>query len=282
MFESLADLVSLAGEGTIGAVARIAQAEKDRLPPEELDERMRGMLRVMREASQRGMDPQTRSMSGWTGGQAHRLLKAAQEGKTAGGTLLGRAGALALAIAEHNAAMGRIVAAPTAGACGILPAVLLSAQEIYGIDDGNLLSALFAAGAVGMVIARRASISGAEGGCQAECGSAAAMAAAALVQLRGGPPAQAADACGFALMNVLGLVCDPVQGLVEIPCVFRNVAGVANAYSAADLALSGIACPLPPDEIIDAVKAVGDLLPAALKETGEGGCAACPSALGSR
>ncbi len=280
MFHSLKDLVALAGGGSIGAAARTAQAGKENKAPEELDARMAGMLCVMREAVEKGMDPATRSMSGMTGGQAPRLREASLQGKTAGGRLLGRAEALALAVAETNAAMGRIVAAPTAGACGIVPAALLSAQEEYGIDDSRLAGALFTAGAVGMVIAKRASISGAQGGCQAECGSAAAMAAAALVELRGGTPAQAADACGFALMNVMGLVCDPVRGLVEVPCVFRNVAGVANAFASADLALAGIPCPLPPDEIIDAMKAVGELLPASLRETGEGGCAACPSAVG--
>ena len=137
-----------------------------------------------------------------------------------------------------------------------------------------------AAGAVGEVIAARASISGAQGGCQAECGSAAAMAAAALVFVRGGTPQQSADACAFALMNVMGLVCDPVGGLVEVPCVYRNASGVAGAFIAADLALAGISSPLPPDEVIDAMKSVGEQLPPSLRETGEGGCAACPSACG--
>ncbi|MCI5771237.1 MAG: L-serine ammonia-lyase, iron-sulfur-dependent, subunit alpha [Clostridiales bacterium] len=235
-------------------------------------------LTVMREAAEQGMNPALRSMSGMTGGQAVRLLRAADEGRTAAPSLMGRAEALALAIAENNAAMGRIVAAPTAGACGILPAALLSMQAWYGYTDGQLTDGLLVAGVVGDVIAARASVSGARGGCQAECGSAAAMAAAACVYLRGGSVEAAFDACGFALMNVMGLVCDPVQGLVEVPCVFRNVSGVAGALAAADLALAGIPCPLPPDEVIDAMKAVGDMLPAALRETGEGGCAACPSA----
>ena len=139
------------------------------------------------------------------------------------------------------------------------------------------MDALFGAGAFGLIIANRASISGAQGGCQAECGSAAGMTAAALTTLRGGSPRQAADACAFALMNLLGLVCDPVRGLVEVPCVFRNVGAVSIALSAADLALADVTCPIPCDEVIDAMRQVGDTLPASLRETGEGGCAACPS-----
>ncbi|MBQ9298965.1 MAG: L-serine ammonia-lyase, iron-sulfur-dependent, subunit alpha, partial [Clostridia bacterium] len=144
----------------------------------------------------------------------------------------------------------------------------------------QLVDALYVAGALGLVIANRASISGAQGGCQAECGSAAGMAAAAIVFLRGGTPAQQADACSFALMNLMGLVCDPVHGLVEVPCVFRNVGAVSVALSAADMALAGIGCPIPCDEVIDAMRQVGDALPSALRETGEGGCAACPSMCG--
>ncbi|MDY3278613.1 MAG: L-serine ammonia-lyase, iron-sulfur-dependent, subunit alpha, partial [Eubacteriales bacterium] len=154
---------------------------------------------------------------------------------------------------------------------------LLTAQEAYQLSDEALRNGLIVAAAIGEVIAARASISGAQGGCQAECGSAAAMAAAALVYLRGGSPQQSADACAFALMNVMGLVCDPVGGLVEVPCVYRNASGVAGAFVAADLALAGIPSPIPPDEVIDAMKAVGEQLPPALRETGEGGCAACPS-----
>jgi L-serine dehydratase len=280
MFDSLQALVKKAGGAGMASAARKAQARLEGVTEESLNLRMAEALDVMRQSADRGMDPALRSMSGMTGGQAAQLWAAAASGTTAGGSLLGRAEARALAIAEYNAAMGRIVAAPTAGACGILPAALLTAQEEYGLTDAALVDALFTAAAVGLVIAGRASISGAEAGCQSECGSAAGMAAAALTQLRGGTPAQAADACGFALMNVMGLVCDPVHGLVEVPCVYRNVAGVANALSAADLALAGICCPIPPDEVIDAMKAVGEQMPSCLRETGEGGCAGCPSVSG--
>ena len=246
----------------------------------DMDQRMLNALEVMRDSVEKGLDPALRSVSRLTGGNAARLMEAALNGQNAGGSLLGRICARALAVAECNAAMGRIVAAPTAGACGILPAALLTMQEEYGYTDAQLVDALYVAGAFGLVIANRASIAGAQGGCQAECGTAAGMAAAAIVFLRGGTPAQQADACSFAQMNLMGLVCDPVHGLVEVPCVFRNVGAVSVALSAADMALAGIACPIPCDEVIDAMRQVGDAMPSALRETGEGGCAACPSMCG--
>ena len=248
----------------------------------ELDARMAEALQVMRESVEKGLDPELHSVSRLTGGNAYKLMTAMQNGITASGNLLGRICARALAVAECNAAMGRIVAAPTAGACGILPAALLTLQEEYDLSDEKLIDALYVAGAFGLIIANRASISGAQGGCQAECGTAAAMTAAAVVFLRGGTPQQSADACSFALMNLMGLVCDPVRGLVEVPCVFRNVGAVSVALSAADMALASIVCPLPCDEVIDAMRQVGDSMPAALRETGEGGCAACPSACGRK
>ena len=279
MDRSIKKLLEAAADGGIPAAARMWQLKNDNMHANaaQMDERMLEALEVMRASAREGLRPELRSVSGLTGGNAARLMQAAQQDTAAGGSLITRICARALAVAECNAAMGRIVAAPTAGACGILPAALLTMQEEYGYTDAQLVDALYVAGAFGMVIANRASISGAQGGCQAECGSAAGMAAAAIVQLRGGTPQQAADACAFALMNLLGLVCDPVRGLVEVPCVFRNVGAVAVAVTAADLALAGIACPIPCDEVIDAMRQVGDALPSSLRETGEGGCAACPS-----
>ena len=173
--------------------------------------------------------------------------------------------------------MGKIVAAPTAGACGILPGAIIAMMEEKAVSEEQAVDALLVAAAVGQSIATQASISGAEGGCQAECGSAAAMAAAALTFLQGGSAQQCADAAAFALMNLLGLVCDPVGGLVEVPCVYRNVGSSGVAFTAADMVLSGICCPIDPDEVILAMKEVGDALPSSLRETGEGGCAACGS-----
>ena len=276
-YHSIAELVALAkreGE-SIGRIALRVQAAEDRIDPEILRARMKDALGVMREAVKSGMQPDARSVSGMTGGQAAKLMQATEAGVTFGGKSLGHASAFALAVAECNACMGKIVAAPTAGACGILPAALFAAEEEKGYSEDELVDALFAAAGTGRIIAEKASISGAEGGCQAECGSAAAMAAAALVQLGGGTPEQSARALAFALMNLLGLVCDPVDGLVEIPCVYRNVIGVAAAMTAANLALADARLILPADEVIDAMGRVGRMLPYELRETGRGGCATC-------
>lgn len=251
------------------------QAEEMELPPAEVYGRMARRYGVMAESAVQGCDPALRSASGLTGGGAAKMQAAVESGRSLTGPVLGGALTRALAVSELNAAMGRIVAAPTAGSCGILPGALLAAQEEEGFSDDELVMALFAAAAIGRAIALQATISGAEGGCQAECGTAAGMAAAALTQLYGGSPEAAAHACAFALMNTLGLVCDPVGGLVEVPCVYRNVGGVSQAVSAAQLALSGVACPIPLDEMILTMRDVGDAMPSSLRETGEGGCAAC-------
>lgn len=278
MKHSLAELAKLAESEniTMGRAALAEQVEQDHSTEAEVYDRMLRALKVMLESVETGMDPNTRSLSGLTGGQASKLKALADSGNSVGGEVLGRATANALAVAELNAAMGRIVAAPTAGACGIIPGALTSAAERFNLSEEDLVDALFCAAGVGAVIAHRASISGAEGGCQAECGSAAAMAAAALTQIKGGTPTQCARACAFALMNLMGLVCDPVQGLVEIPCVYRNVIGVAAAFTAADLALSDCRLPLDPDDIVDTMGKVGRSLPSELRETGRGGCATCP------
>ena len=181
-------------------------------------------------------------------------------------------------MAECNACMRRIVAAPTAGSCGVLPAVLIPLAEERALAEDAVVEALYIAAAFGEVTASRASVSGAQGGCQAEIGTASAMAAAALTHLQGGTAQQCAHAFALALSNLLGLVCDPVAGLVELPCVRRNVVGAVNAVSAADMALAGITSRIPADEVIDAMGEVGDALPAALRETGLGGLAATPTA----
>ncbi|MEG1395331.1 MAG: L-serine ammonia-lyase, iron-sulfur-dependent, subunit alpha [Oscillospiraceae bacterium] len=222
----------------------------------------------------RSYDPAKRATGGMVGGGAHRM---AELQRPLCGDFMREVMAAALRTGECNACMGRIVAAPTAGASGVLPAVLLSLQRKEGFSDQEMVHALFVAAAFGQVIAFRASISGAEGGCQAEVGSASGMAAAALVFLRGGTGEQMAAACATALQNLMGLVCDPVAGLVEVPCVGRNVIGALNALSAADLALCDAASPIPCDEVIDAMRAVGEALPTSLRETGKGGVAATPT-----
>lgn len=263
--------------GNIAQAAASAQAAESGVTAEAVRATMRHHLHCMQEAVRNGMDEKLRSVSGLTGGQAAFMLKYYQQGKSLCGSILGKAEVYALATAECNACMGKIVAAPTAGACGILPGAVIAMMEEKGVTEDQAVDALLVAAAVGQSIATQASISGAEGGCQAECGSAAAMAAAALTFLQGGSAQQCADAAAFALMNLLGLVCDPVGGLVEVPCVYRNVGSSGVAFTAADMVLSGVCCPIEPDEVILAMKEVGDALPASLRETGEGGCAACGS-----
>lgn len=245
---------------------------------EELKLTMKTMLDTMRRSTCEGIHPERRSGSGLSGGDAYKMEQVVKEGRTITGNVIGKALTKALATSETNACMGKVVAAPTAGSCGILPAVLTTIAEERELEDEQLIMALFTASAIGMVIANRASISGAEGGCQAECGSASAMAAAALVELCGGTPAMVGHACAISLKSVLGLVCDPVAGLVEIPCIKRNAMGAANAFVSAELALAGIESRIPVDEVIHAMKTIGDCMIPALKETAEGGLAATPTA----
>lgn len=219
-------------------------------------------------------DPTRRSPCGLSGGQGARM---AALDRSICGPFIQEVISTALKLGEHNACMGRIVAAPTAGACGVLPAVLIPLQRKDRLSDEDMVKCLYVSAGFGQVIATKASISGAEGGCQAEVGSASGMAAAALVHARGGSGEWMAAACAMALQNVLGLVCDPVAGLVEVPCVKRNVMGAVNALSCADMALAGLASPIPCDEVIDAMGAVGRAMPTALRETGEGGLAATPT-----
>ncbi len=253
------------------------QAEQTERPVEDLYEEMRRTFQVMEESVTSGIDPDLRSTSGLTGGTAYRMQQAVREGRTLCGEVFGGALTRALAVSELNASMGRIVASPTAGSCGILPAAVLTLKEARGLDERTCVMSLFTASAVGMVIANNACLAGAQGGCQAECGSASAMAAAALVELAGGTPAMMANAVAIAIKNILGLVCDPVAGLVEIPCIKRNASGVANALCAAELALAGITSAIPVDEVILTMKRVGDTMPSALRETAEGGLAMTPT-----
>ncbi|EDM97763.1 L-serine dehydratase, iron-sulfur-dependent, alpha subunit [Pseudoflavonifractor capillosus ATCC 29799] len=218
--------------------------------------------------------PLLRSSSELVGGEGGLV---AEQGGSLCGPFFSAVIATALKTGECNACMRRIVAAPTAGASGVLPAVLLPLQQRDNLSDEVMTQALYVAAGFGQVIASRASISGAEGGCQAEVGSASGMAAAALVHLMGGTPEQMAHACAMALSNILGLVCDPVAGLVEVPCVKRNVMGAMNALSCAEMALCGVKNAIPCDEVIDAMRSVGDSMPAALRETGMGGLAATPT-----
>jgi L-serine dehydratase len=236
---------------------------------------MQYSLRVMQESEISGMERGVRSASGLTGGDAWKMSQ--RIGRNLMGDAFVTALTRAIAVSETNACMGRIVAAPTAGSCGILPACLLTVMEDCGGAEDDAVKALFTASAVGMVIARNATIAGAEGGCQAECGAASAMAAAAVTEMCGGTPEMVENACAIALKNVLGLVCDPVAGLVEIPCIKRNVMGTANAFAAAEMALAGIDSKIPADEVIWAMKKIGDSMHSDLRETARGGLAATPT-----
>ena len=279
-YRTVAALCQAAEEAgsTISALVLTDQAEEMEASEEELYQRMRENLMVMEEAIQAGSLQETRSLSGLTGGDAFRMKHYAQSGGITGGFLTRSIGR-ALAVSEYNASMGKVVASPTAGSCGILPGTVISMLEEGRCTERQAVMALFTAGAIGMVIASQASIAGAQGGCQAECGSASAMAAAALVELCGGTPSQSAHACAMAIKNQLGLVCDPVAGLVEIPCIKRNVSGVSIAFTAAEMALAGIESKIPVDECIQAMKSVGESMSSALKETALGGLATTPTGL---
>ena len=251
-------------------------AEESGITPEASWDRMAQRLEAMKlaDASYR---PDDRSRSGLVGGDAEKMRRYAESGKGICGSFTDDVLTAAIRMGECNACMHRIVAAPTAGACGVLPAILLNYAKHFGAGDGELIRALYVSAGFGAVIAQRASISGAEAGCQAEIGSAAAMASASLVYLRGGDGQQMAEAVSMALKNMMGLVCDPVAGLVEVPCVKRNAAGAMNALAAAEMAMAGICSRIPTDEVIDAMAAVGAAMPAALRETGLGGVAASPT-----
>ena len=270
-FEALSQILAICQKESIDfAEAVLREDMKDRLVDREASIRqMTAMWESMCEASD-SYDASRKSNSGLVGGAGGVMANYVAKGDTLCGDAMGRVIAQALQMGESNACMKRIVAAPTAGACGVLPAVLIPLFR----EDPNTIRALFVAAGIGQVIATRASIAGASGGCQAEIGSASAMAAGALVYLRGGSCEQILAAVAMSLKNLLGLVCDPVSGLVEVPCVKRNVIGAVNAMSAADMALAGIQSMIPADQVIDAMKEVGDLMDVSLRETGRGGLAA--------
>lgn len=259
----------------------ILQAEylESGTPPEQIIKRVEDTYQVMRNAVRSGLKENSRSLSGLTGGDAFKYYQRIEDGGSVLSDFNAKAIAYAIATNEHNASMGVIVAAPTAGASGIMPGVLIAAQEQFGYMDSDIVNALIVASGIGAVIATRATVSGAAGGCQAECGSAAAMAAGALAYLLGGTNIQVMNAAALALKNSLGLACDPVAGLVEVPCVKRNGVYASMAITAADLALAGITSVIPPDEVIDAMFQIGSLMPSCIRETAEGGLAVTPTGI---
>ncbi len=252
------------------------ESEESGISPSDVRGKMAKFLAVMRQAVEKGLSHDTRtSRSGLSGGDGYKVMNRYLKGNSfPGNEVLNRSLAYALAISETNASMGKIVAAPTAGSCGVIPGTFLSVAQALELSDDVVIDALCAAGIVGQCIASKASLSGAEGGCQAECGSAAAMAAAGLAQMGGGSPLICINAAALAIKGLMGLVCDPVAGLVEVPCVKRNATSAAVALASAEMALSGITSIIPPDEVVQAMSQVGRAIPESLRETSMGGLAA--------
>ena len=279
-FKSAVELLELCRQTQcpISEVMRRRECELGETTRDQVDHRMAKVLEIMRASAALPLKKPSKSMGGLIGGESKKLYDHAARGKAICGDILQRAMTYAMGVAEVNASMGLIVAAPTAGSAGIVPGLLLALQDCYKISDDRLVDVLFNAGAVGYLAMRNATVAGAVGGCQAEVGVAAAMAASATVELMGGTPEQCMDAGSTVLMNLLGLVCDPVGGLVEYPCQNRNAAGVANALIAAELSLSGVKQLIPFDEMLETMYAVGRRIPIELRETALGGCAATPSA----
>ena len=279
-FKNAKELLALCQEKKlpISEVMRQREILLGETTAEIVDQRMDRVLEIMKDAAFSPIKDPVISMGGLIGGEARRLCEFHNLGKSLCGNVLGKGITYAMATLETNASMGLIVASPTAGSAGIVPGMMLALQEVYGFSDKKIRQALFNAGAIGYLAMRNATVAGAVGGCQAEVGIASAMAASAAVELLGGTPLQCTYAASTVLMNMLGLVCDPVGGLVEYPCQNRNAAGVSNALIAAEMSLAGIPQFIPLDEMIDAMYTVGKKLPAELRETALGGCAATPSA----
>lgn len=278
MFRNIAELVELATSrnNKISELMIEQEAEVTGRTRDEIISMMDRNLTVMEQAVERGIKG-VKSHSGLTGGDAVLLQQYIEKGNFLSGKTILDAVSKAVATNEVNAAMGTICATPTAGSAGVVPGTLFAVKNKLNPTREQMISFLFTAGAFGFVIANNASISGAAGGCQAEVGSAAGMAAAAIVEMAGGTPEQSAEAMAITLKNMLGLVCDPVAGLVEVPCVKRNAMGAANAMVAADMALAGITSRIPCDEVIDAMYKIGQSMPSALRETAQGGLAATPT-----
>ncbi len=279
-FKKAAELLSLCKEydKPISQIMMDRECEMAEKPLDEIRSRMAVSLQIMKDATKEAINQPSQSMGGLIGGESRKLSDLQSSGKNIAGNLISKAIAYSMGVLEVNASMGLIVAAPTAGSSGVIPGVLLALQEEYDFTDDQIIDALFTCSAIGYLAMLNATVAGAVGGCQAEIGVAAAMAAAAVVELMGGTPEQCTDAASTVLMNMLGLVCDPVGGLVEYPCQNRNASGASNAIVAAEISLAGIHQLIPLDEMMDIMYTVGKKLPAELRETALGGCALSPSA----
>ena len=279
-FKKAAELLSLCKEYNkpISQIMMDRECEMTEKPLDEIRSRMAVSLQIMKDATKEAINQPSQSMGGLIGGESRKLSDLQSSRKNIAGNLISKAIAYSMGVLEVNASMGLIVAAPTAGSSGVIPGVLLALQEEYAFTDDQIIDALFTCSAIGYLAMLNATVAGAVGGCQAEIGVASAMAAAAVVELMGGTPEQCTDAASTVLMNMLGLVCDPVGGLVEYPCQNRNASGASNAIVAAEISLAGIHQLIPLDEMMDIMYTVGKKLPAELRETALGGCALSPSA----
>lgn len=277
MYNSIADILEQSDKKAFWETVMEADMESRDVSRDESRQQMKQMLAAMK-AADRSYDGSRKSSSGLSGGDGKILEEYNRAGKNLCGDFLGKVMERAVKMGESNACMKRIVAAPTAGSCGVIPAVLLSYEEYGKVPEDELINALYVAAGIGKVIGENASIAGASGGCQAEIGTASAMAAGALAYLQGGDNETIANAMALALKNMLGLACDPVGGLVEVPCVKRNSHGAVNAVSSAQMALAGVRSAISPDDVIDSMRRIGNEMPASLKETGKGGLATSESA----
>lgn len=270
------ELVKLAEDKKvkISDITKEIEAKQQGISVKELFEKMRNYYKTMKESTEQGIFQPVNSISGITGKEGYKLWKTSN---AIVGQTVKKAAARAMAVANVNASMGKIVASPTAGSCGIIPGALITVQESLNKSDEDVIDSLFTAGAIGKIIAKNATLAGAEGGCQAECGSASAMAAAAIVELIGGSPSQVSYAVAIALKSVMGLVCDPVAGLVEVPCIKRNAMGAVQALLSADMVMAGIESVIPADEVVKAMSEVGHMMPEQLRETALGGIATTPT-----
>lgn len=267
---------------SISEVMKQREIEGTSSTKKEVEDKMRKALAIMKESVRKPLEDPKPSMSGLIGGEAKQITGYRESGKNVCGTFMNKLIAYSMAVLEVNASMGVIVAAPTAGSSGVVPGVLLTLQEEKGFSDEQMTDALFHTAAIGYLLMRNASVAGAEAGCQAEVGAASAMAAAAVTELMGGTPEMCLQAAAMAISNLLGLVCDPVAGLVEVPCQSRNAVGAVNAVTCAEITLSGVGYPIPFDEMVDAMYKVGKSIPFELRETAIGGCAGTPTGCGMR
>ncbi len=279
MYSSIAEILEQSGKNkkAFWEVVMEADMVNRDVSREESRQKMEQLLDVMRDADQ-SYEGELKSASGLSGGDGKLLEDYNQAGKNLCGYFMGKVMERAIKMGESNACMKRIVAAPTAGSCGVIPAVLLSYEEYRSVPKDELINAMYVAAGIGKVIGENASIAGASGGCQAEIGTASAMAAGALAYLQGGGSEEIANAMALALKNMLGLACDPVGGLVEVPCVKRNSHGAVNAVASAQIALAGVKSAISPDDVIDSMRRIGSEMPVSLKETGKGGLATSESA----